>query len=77
MPSSASLCAAKKPEPGEHRKVHRAEIMAKAGQRELSGLDRAARRLFGFDDRDRPSFFGEPNGRREAIVAGADHHRVI
>ena len=61
----------------EHRQVHRANIVAKARQRELLSLDCAACRRFGFDDRHRPSFFGEPNGRREPIVPGSDHHGVI
>ena len=61
----------------EHRQIHRAEIMTKARQRELLGFDRATRRLFAFDHRHGPSFFGESKGRGEAIVAGSDHHRVI
>src|SRR5580700_3745030 len=45
------LVRGEEPRAREHRKVHRAEIMAKARQRELLGLDCAARCLFTFDHR--------------------------
>ena len=62
---------------GEHRKVHRAEVMTKTGQRQLSCLDRAAGLSVGFDDGDRPPPVGQPCRRRKAVVAGADHYGVI
>ena len=62
--SRASLWAAKKPRSGEHRKVHRAEVVTEAGQRQLSRLDRAAGLSVGFDDGDRPALFGQSRRRR-------------
>jgi len=63
--------------PREHRKVHRAEVVAEPGQGQLSRLDRAAGLRVGFDDGDRPAFFGQPHRRRQAVVAGADHNGVM
>src|ERR1700761_949119 len=49
----------KKRRAGEHREVHRTDVMAKARQCQFARLDRAARLALLFDDRDLPPLLRE------------------
>jgi len=61
----------------EHGEVHRADIVAEAGKRQLPRLHRASRLAFRLDDGDPPASLRQAHGRRQAIVPGADYDRII
>ena len=61
----------------EHGKVHRAEIVPEAGKRQIARLDRAAWLVLRFDDGDALSLGRQMHASRQAIMAGADDHRIV
>ena len=62
--------------PRKQREVHRAEVMAEAGQGDFASFDRAARLVRLLDHRDRPAAVQEVDRGGEAVVSRADDHGV-
>jgi hypothetical protein len=62
---------------GEQAEIHCVEVVAKARQRDLRGLDRAAGDRGAFDDRNLPALGGEMHGSRKSVDPRADDHRVV
>ena len=71
------LVGGKKRRAGEHAQIYCVEVVTKAGQRDFAGLDRAAGDVGRLDDGDLPAFGGQMQRRRQAVDAGADHHRIV
>ena len=61
---------------GEEAEIHRIEIVAEAGERDLLGAHRAARRLAPLEHADRPAAAREVHRGGEAVVPGADDDRI-
>src|SRR5207344_2805673 len=62
--------------PGDHRQIHRAEVVLEAGERKFGRLDRAACRCACFHDCDGPAASAQMNGSSKPIVSGPHHYRV-
>ena len=60
----------------KHGEVHRAEVVAEAGQGDFAGLDRAAGLARLLDHRDRPAAVQEMDRGGEAVVSRADDDGV-
>ena len=60
----------------EQREVHRAEVVAEAGQGDFARLDRAARLARLLDHRDRPAAAQEVDRGGEAVMSRADDDGV-
>ena len=61
----------------EQAQIHRVEIVAKPGTRDLAGLDRAAGDVGALDHGDFPAFSGEMHGRSQSVDACADHDCIV
>jgi hypothetical protein len=62
---------------GEERRMNRgADVVAKAGERQLRGARPAADRLLRFDDADRTPCLGERDRGGEAVRPSPDYDRV-
>ena len=61
---------------GEEAEIHGIEVVAEAGERDLLGAHRAARRVVPLEHADRPAAACEVHGGGEAVVAGADDDRI-
>ncbi len=62
--------------PCKQREVHRAEVVAEAGQGDFARLDRAARLARLLDHSDRPAAAQEVDRRGKAVMSGADDDGV-
>ncbi len=62
--------------PSKQRKVHRAEVVAEAGQADFASFDRAARLARLLDHRDRPAAAQEADRGGESVVSRADDDGV-
>ena len=62
--------------PSKQRKVHRAEVVAEAGQGDFAGLDRAAGLARLLDHGDRPAAIQEVDRGGEAVMSRADDDGV-
>ena len=61
---------------GEQAQIHRAEIVAEAGKRELARLDRAADRRISLENRDFPALQRQMRCAGQAVVARPDKDGV-
>ncbi len=70
------LVRGKKRRAGEHAEIHGVKVVAKAGERDLAGLDRAAGGSRALAHRDLPALAGEMKRGRQPVDARADHDCV-
>ena len=73
----AILVGGKERRAGKQAQIHRIEVVAKAGQRDFAGLDRAAGNIRALDDGDLPALGGKMQRGGEPVDSGADHDRIV